>query len=181
MHCCLSERKAYNPFYALLAQRLIKDNPQSYKYSYKYTLWDYIKELPKYDQAKISNLAKMTGHLISTLSIPLHFLKIIDFDGESELSMESSVNIQLFVYLTLENFVLKSKKDKIPLILEQGIPEKYSADFGKGICHYIADKFYTTFKKRNPDVSPEMKTKIKVVFGIIQKKSESEFLFSKLK
>ncbi len=49
MHCCISEKSGFNKFYALLAQRLCKYQPQSYKYSLKYTLWDYLKTLSKLD------------------------------------------------------------------------------------------------------------------------------------
>lgn len=81
-HCCINERKIYNPFYALLAHRLIKENTQSYKYSFKYTLWDYLKALDKFEVRQISNLAKLTAYLLGTLQIPLHFLKVIDFDDD---------------------------------------------------------------------------------------------------
>jgi len=80
---CISDRKKFNPFYYLLAQRLIKENPQSYRYSFKYTLWDYLKALDKFDIQQIKNLAKITGCLIRSLAIPLHFLKVVDFLEDS--------------------------------------------------------------------------------------------------
>jgi hypothetical protein len=40
-----------------LAQRLIKYDQQSFKYSMKYTLWDYLKTLGNYEVRQISNLA----------------------------------------------------------------------------------------------------------------------------
>ena len=43
MHCCINE-KSYNPFYELLCQRLIKYDQQNYRYTFKYALWDYIKD-----------------------------------------------------------------------------------------------------------------------------------------
>lgn len=83
MHCCLQEQNLYNPFYALLAQRLIRQNPQSYKYSFKYTLWDYLKSIDKLNIKQISNLARLTGHLFVEMSAPLHFLKVIDFEEDA--------------------------------------------------------------------------------------------------
>ena len=80
MHCCIYE-KAYNPFYALLAQRLIKHDPQNYRYTFKYALWDYIKGtgLEKLGIKQIVNLSKLTAFLIAEGDIPIHFIKVIEF------------------------------------------------------------------------------------------------------
>lgn len=83
MHCCLQEQKAYNPFYALLAHKLIKHNPQSYKYSFKFTLWDYLKAVEKLNIKQIGNLAKFCAHLFAEQAAPLHFLKLIDFEEQA--------------------------------------------------------------------------------------------------
>ena len=84
IHCCLQE-KIFNKFYALLAQRLCRYEPQSYKYSFKYTLWDYLKSLGKFDLRQVSNIAKLYGHLIAEQDLPLHFLKVLNFE-EGELT-----------------------------------------------------------------------------------------------
>jgi hypothetical protein len=57
----------------------VKHNPQSFKYSLKYSLWDYLKSLGKYDVRQIANLAKLFGMLFASNDIPLHFLKVLDF------------------------------------------------------------------------------------------------------
>ena len=44
LQCCLAE-KEYNPFYALLSEKLLTD--ANFKYTYKYALWDYLKMLEK--------------------------------------------------------------------------------------------------------------------------------------
>ena len=49
VQCCINEKKVFNKFYALLAQRLCRFDPQSFRYSLKYTLWDYLKALSGYD------------------------------------------------------------------------------------------------------------------------------------
>ena len=78
VHCCLSE-KSFNEFYGLLATKLLKYDSQNYKYTFKYTLWDYLKSLNNQSVTKIVNLSKLTGNLIATGSIPIDFLKVIDF------------------------------------------------------------------------------------------------------
>lgn len=77
LQCCLAE-KTYNPFYALLSEKLLTD--VNFRYTYKYALWDYIKMLERLDVAQIVNLAKIFAVLICKGQIPLHFLKVIDFD-----------------------------------------------------------------------------------------------------
>lgn len=82
MHCCLQEKKVFNKFYGLVIQKLIKDNVQSYRYSFKYTLWDYLKGIKNLEFRQISNLAKLTAMLVQSQSIPLHFLKVVDFESD---------------------------------------------------------------------------------------------------
>lgn len=47
VQCCVNEKDSFNPFYSLLAEKLIKDSPQSFRYSFKYTLWDYLKAIDR--------------------------------------------------------------------------------------------------------------------------------------
>lgn len=195
---CVSDRKKFNPFYFLLAQRLIKENPQSYRYSFKYTLWDYLKALDKFDLEQIKNLAKLTGCLIYNLSAPLHFLKIIDFQEESEQAAQQEGNvsafsqpIQLFLFFLFELLfdpqtgqligipssdpVAQSKR--ITQIFEQGFPEKHD-EFGKGLSQYLLTKFYKRIKKlHKTDGIPKAKEALlRCAFDVIKKKSEDEFL-----
>lgn len=75
MQCCLAE-KNYNRFYALLSEKLLTD--VNYKYTFKYALWDYIKSIGNLEVRQILNLSKIYGALM-VKSLPLHFLKVIDF------------------------------------------------------------------------------------------------------
>lgn len=84
MQCCISEKGYFNKYYGLLAQKLCKYDSQSFKYSIKYSLWDYLKQLGKYDIRQNANLAKLFGMLVSDNDCPLHFLKILNFDDISK-------------------------------------------------------------------------------------------------
>ena len=66
VHCCVQEKNLFNKFYGLLAQRLVKFDQQSYKYSLKYTLWDYLKTLGNYEVRQIANLAQLYGMLMGS-------------------------------------------------------------------------------------------------------------------
>ena len=100
MHCCINE-KSYNPFYELLCQRLIKYDQQNYRYTFKYALWDYIKDtgLDKLEIKQILNLAKLTAFLINHNDIPLHFIKVIDFEAKLSKPMT------LFLHLLLQTII----------------------------------------------------------------------------
>ena len=178
MHCCLQEKKLYNPFYGLLAQRLIKENPQSYKYSYKYTLWDYLKSIENLDIKQLNNLAKLTGHLLLSMSIPLHFLKVVDFEDDDAVEGKTGLFLHLvFDYLIKESSV--EHKDKLKQVIETGLNDKDLGSFGKGLSQFLLSTFYVRIKKQNGGtLSPETKTKLKVVFDAIKEKTESIFVES---
>ena len=106
---CTSDLKQFNPFYYFLAHRLIRENPQSYRYSFKFTIWDYLKSIDKFNIQQIKNLAQLTGQLIQQNALPLHFLKIIDFEEENnEIALQQGnvcaahQPIQLFLFLLFD-------------------------------------------------------------------------------
>lgn len=92
---CLNEQ-TYNHFYTLLAQHLCRLQ-NHFKFSFQYTLWDYLKVLSKLEISQINNLAKMFGTLIGSQTLPLAFLKGMDL-GQDELS-KSQI---LFLHLLLD-------------------------------------------------------------------------------
>ena len=108
MHCCINE-KSYNPFYELLCQRLIKYDQQNYRYTFKYALWDYIKDtgLDKLEIKQILNLAKLTAYLINHNDIPLHFIKVIDF--EAKLSKPMTLFLHLLLQTIIEDLTDKNQ------------------------------------------------------------------------
>jgi hypothetical protein len=81
VHCCVNEKKLFNKFYGLLAQKLIRFDSQSFKYSFKYTLWDFLKSLSNYEVRQVANLAKLYGMLFLAGDLPLHFLKVLTFSS----------------------------------------------------------------------------------------------------
>lgn len=122
MHCCLHEQKAYNPFYALLAHRLIQQNPQSYRYSFKYTLWDYLKSLDNLNLKQVSNLAKLAAFLFAEQAAPLHFLKVIDLE-EDEIQGKTGVFLHL-VFMEILEVIKVEDKMKLAKVIEMGLNEK---------------------------------------------------------
>lgn len=64
----------------------------------KYTFWDYIKRIEKYDIRQIGNLAKLFGHLMASSDCGIEFLKVVDF-GESIEELSKPVQLLLFIIL----------------------------------------------------------------------------------
>lgn len=123
MHCCINE-KTYNPFYALLAQRLIKYDPQNYRYTFKYALWDYIKGtgLDKLEIKQIVNISKLTAFLIAESDIPFHFIKVIEFQSpEKPLSKPATLFLHLLLQSTLENL---STTEQIQEVFGKGLRDE---------------------------------------------------------
>ena len=139
---------------------MIRENPQSYRYSFKFTLWDYLKSIDKFDIQQIKNLAQITGLLMQANVLPLHFLKIVDFEEENnEVALKqgnvsfSTQPIQLFLFLLFDAIfdpkslrecqqsAKKPQNQKITDIFSSGLPEKHS-DFAKGLSRYLLGKFF---------------------------------------
>ncbi|XP_076653912.1 nucleolar MIF4G domain-containing protein 1 [Halictus rubicundus] len=77
MHCCLQEKK-FNPYYAVLAQKLCEYN-RKYQLTIQYALWDKLKTLNTHGTKQLSNLARFLTHLILEKCLALSVLKVIQF------------------------------------------------------------------------------------------------------
>lgn len=95
VNCCQAE-KNYNPFYEMLAIKLCSYDA-NFKYTFKYCLWDYLKDLERLEVKQIVHLSKLFGRLMAT-ELPLHFLKVLDFEQLSKPQV-------LFLHLMLESLL----------------------------------------------------------------------------
>lgn len=117
VQCCINEKKVFNKFYGLLAQRLCRYQPQSFRYSLKYTLWDYLKALDSYDVRQTANLARLYAMLMAKNDVPLHFLKVLDF---GELSKPQ----QLFLFVLFDSIVEESSREELKIVFRKGLKAK---------------------------------------------------------
>ena len=112
------------------------------------------------------------------MSIPLHFLKVIDFEDDEVVEGKTG----LFLHLVFDHLIKESsvdKKDKLKQVIETGLNDKDLGSFGKGLSQFLLSTFYIRIKKQNGDVlSAETKQKIKVIFDAIKEKTESIFVES---
>ncbi len=79
-----------------MSEKLLSD--VNFKYTYKYALWDYIKSLKNLEVRQIVNLAQIFAVLMAKQIIPLHFLKVIDFEAIDKPTV-------LMMLLLLENIL----------------------------------------------------------------------------
>ncbi|XP_076286950.1 nucleolar MIF4G domain-containing protein 1 homolog [Lasioglossum baleicum] len=97
MHCCLQEKK-FNPYYAVLAQKLCEYN-RKYQLTIQYALWDKLKTLNTHGTKQLSNLARFLTHLILEKSLALSVLKVIQFTELDKHTMQLVRQIILGILL----------------------------------------------------------------------------------
>ena len=69
----------------------------NFKYTFKYSFWDYLKDLERLEVKQIVHLSKIFGRLMAS-ELPLHFLKVLDFEQLSKPQI-------LFLHLMLESLL----------------------------------------------------------------------------
>ncbi|XP_049876312.1 nucleolar MIF4G domain-containing protein 1 homolog [Pectinophora gossypiella] len=120
--CCLQE-KIYNPYYAVLAHKLI-DTDRKYQLSFQFTIWDKIKDLDGLSKQGMTNLAQFIVHLIMEKGLPLSILKIIEFSDLTKRTVKFMRQILLSIIMnedlqsTLEVFHRIAKPPKLHMFRE---------------------------------------------------------------
>ncbi|TPX33906.1 hypothetical protein SmJEL517_g03290 [Synchytrium microbalum] len=137
VHCCTRE-KAFNPYYALVAQRLV-DRNFSMKVTLQYVLWDALKSLEEGEVRKTVHLARLYAYLIGKGAMSLHILKILNFASLSPAQ-------QIFLTALFENLLKmpkegSSKKDLLPKTLADGVKDEVVRE---GLALFL-----TTFDSQN--------------------------------
>lgn len=51
------------------------------KYTFKFVLWDYLKSIASLEIEQIAKLTKLYGYLFARKLLPLHILKVIEFEN----------------------------------------------------------------------------------------------------
>ncbi len=77
MDCCFQE-KTFNPYYALLLQKLCHFH-RRFQIASQFALWDHFKNLATQSQLQISHLSKLVVHLTLEGSLSLSVLRVIQF------------------------------------------------------------------------------------------------------
>ncbi|XP_013195549.1 nucleolar MIF4G domain-containing protein 1 [Amyelois transitella] len=120
--CCLQE-KSYNPYYAVLAQKLC-DTDRKYQLSLQFSVWDKIKELENLDKQNATNLAMLLVHLIMGKGLPLSVLKVVQFSDLNKTIVKFMRQILLAIIMnenlesSLEVFYRISKPPKLHMFRE---------------------------------------------------------------
>ncbi|KYN32983.1 Nucleolar MIF4G domain-containing protein 1 [Trachymyrmex septentrionalis] len=97
LNCCIQEKK-FNPYYAVLAQRLC-DSDRKYQLTIQYALWDKLKTLDDLNTKQLTNVAKFLTLLFLGKGLPLSVLKVIQFTELDKLTMRLVRQIMLGILL----------------------------------------------------------------------------------
>lgn len=102
---CTGQEATYNKFYTLVSIQLCKEK-NSYKYSFQYALWDFLKQFQDFSIRKISNIGKFFADLVVNGAVGLSILKAVDFDDINE-------HLSLFLRILIENVIVGSPVQSI--------------------------------------------------------------------
>ena len=96
---CCGQETTYNPYYSLLAEEYLH-NHKKLKYSFQFSLWDFLKQIEEFTARKVANLAKFTSRLIWKQVVDFSSLKIIELE-------KMGVNLSLFFRVLMEEILKK--------------------------------------------------------------------------
>ena len=72
--CCLQE-STWNPYYAALLKNVLAAS-QAHCITAQFCIWDHLKELNSQAPRRLSNLARLTAHLIVSQALPMSALRV---------------------------------------------------------------------------------------------------------
>ncbi|XP_031353457.1 nucleolar MIF4G domain-containing protein 1 isoform X1 [Photinus pyralis] len=105
LHCCLQE-KAFNPYYALLAQKFC-EYERKFQMTIKYSIWDKLKALTECSASQLSNLAKLLTHLFLERGLAISTLKVVQFSELDKITLRFIRQILIGVLLCEEEDTCK--------------------------------------------------------------------------
>lgn len=76
LECC-GQEDSYNPYYALLAQKLC-EHEQRFRFTFQLCFWDMFKIVRELHTRKAANLARLLAHLVSSLALGWVVLKPVE-------------------------------------------------------------------------------------------------------
>ena len=80
------------------------------------------------------------------MSVPLHFLKVIDFEEQA-----SEGKTGVFLHLVFEAMINEVKledKSQLKQVIDMGLNDNELGSFGKGLSQYLLTTFYMRIKKQ---------------------------------
>ncbi len=127
------EEPSYNPFYEMLMEKILnfdKDN----KYTFHYSIWDYMKIMENFKIKKIHNLSKLTANLLikEKISIPV----LLQFKFE-----EDKNENKIFVNMILNKYFNDCTEDKTKLIFAKLVRNDDHVEFAQKLFNYLIKDF----------------------------------------
>ncbi|KRX04570.1 Armadillo-type fold [Pseudocohnilembus persalinus] len=140
--CCQNE-KTYNPYYYLLAKKLIEIN-KTLKYGFQYSLWDRFKQLDEINIRKIGNLAKFSASLAASGSQNLSLVKFFNLELPDE-------KIVFFVNFFLKEFLMKVSANILNKQIENTKKNKENLTFIDIFRDYLKQQFLPWAQQQNKE------------------------------
>ncbi|OMJ69346.1 hypothetical protein SteCoe_32951 [Stentor coeruleus] len=126
---CTGQEATYNKFYTLVSIQLCKEK-NSYKYSFQYALWDFLKQFQDFSIRKISNIGKFFADMIVNGAVGLSILKAVDFDDINE-------HLSLFLRILIENVIVSSAVQSIEKLFNKVGKSEKLKNLAEGLRVFI--------------------------------------------
>jgi nucleolar MIF4G domain-containing protein 1 len=153
--------KCYNPFYKLLIDKLIFVE-KSHRYTFHYTIWDYLKIIDSYPSRKIYNLANLISDLLLSEKIGLPVF--LPFSPESAVTNQRNL-----VSITFDKYFEKSTTDKTKLMFARLVKNDSHIEFAKQLFNYFLNLFKKeiSFDNRSNEYLENFKAATKVLKKVL--------------
>ncbi|KAL7746421.1 suppressor of glycerol defect [Sorochytrium milnesiophthora] len=131
VHCASNERNA-NPFYSMVAEKLCR-HAHSFRITFQYVLWDFLKLSPTPALRKTVNVAKLYSHLFATQALLVSLLKGLEFTA---LTQHQVVFLRV---LTVSMLQALPRQAIAQLFGPGGSPDAAWSDVRKGLKMFLRD------------------------------------------
>lgn len=143
--------KNYNQFYTLLISRLISYD-KSHKYTYHFTIWDYLRNIDALPSASLQILAILTAELLVKESISLLCFLPTDIMIEKQAQ---------FLFIALDFYFENCKYDTLKLMVAKLIVNDEHNDFYKLLFGFLNSDF-----PKRLDLSSKIENYIRNIEGM---------------
>ncbi len=134
VHCCLME-KTFNPYYAVLAKRLIEHN-KGFAFTLQLCIWDMFKQLNDITPRKVLNLSKLCVYFITEGNLNLNLLKVLPFAENGGILTEG---VAIFCTALVDHFLSNGNKAQVAAMFSKISDADLKVSLEAFLVRYLKD------------------------------------------
>ncbi|CAI5720962.1 unnamed protein product [Hyaloperonospora brassicae] len=158
LHCCGQEKK-FNKYYLVLAEKMCEMDPR-YKFTFQLAFWDIFKIMESQKPRRIYNQARMLSGLVTSNSLSLSCLKVLDFTQLEEKSI-------LFLRVVLEEILTVESELEMAQTFQRLLHSKKAQLVIDGLAVFL-HQHVTSFRGQpDPKLRLLLKKRVKSVKSLL--------------